>query len=971
MGVLKIGILKTMNRASLKRWRVVFAMWLLTSFTGGIALCQQGIERKVESQSATWPIQHKLLSNFCFDCHDEATAEGGLNLQQLWLDNRLDEELVFENLINSKMPPRDSAQPTRKEKRSILDWLARQQALKQGLSPASRQRRISRFEFNQSLNDLLATSLNIEDSIPEDRGSSHFDTNRNILLTTETLQAYFRSVDQMLEFAFPARGFSAAKVWTTHQVRDSHPTYRIYVHPYRQGLLFSWTRANNGNNYSFFYDHFEPPEAGWYDLTFDAAKVGDFREDVTVQVYAGKYYFADDRPQPQRMIGVISLSAKKLTSQTIRAFLRPGENISVHCYSKHTWRQEAAQQGAYIRQLQVRGPVLESWPPKSFRKVFSGLKLITPKRPTQMVRGYSSNLEALGGRVRVSSFQPGREKEKMLDGSNQSFWHTRFKPDVAKPPHYVILENPERHPIQGLKYSTWLGGNGNGQVKAYEIAVSDDGQSWSPKLVAGKLEVQLETEQPILFPQSTRKRFIKFLITEAVSLDGKSLASIGQLDVIPEMPAAEKRFKVDVDSASVDKLRGVIKRFAEEAFSTSLPESELGPYLETAIRSLETQGDFVAATKEGLKSILCSHRFLLTPNEHTDDSLRVATSLAKCLWLSIPDQRLLKMAAQDSLTAETWSTEIERMLQDPKAQRWIHSFCNQWLNLRTFDQISPSLKLYPLYDDLLNYFLPLETEAYLAYLVQHNLPVIRLIDSDFSILNQRLAQHYDVPDVFGQELRKVAFQPDSPRGGLLTMGSVLKVTTDGFQTSPILRGAWISKNIVGNTLLPPPPNVKAIEPDSNRAQTLKEQIKAHQSQAECAACHKQIDPYGFALESFDATGRFRERYRLEESHQGTFLYRPEGYYRWASRVESSGSMGGIEFRNVDQFKRMLLRQHKQVAYNFAKKFFEYANGYGPTLTQRIELYDLIPAKAEQCRIRDLIVKVLIFSLEIQKNGRHR
>ena len=175
----------------------------------------------------------------------------------------------------------------------------------------------------------------------------------------------------------------------------------------------------------------------------------------------------------------------------------------------------------------------------------------------------------------------------------------------------------------------------------------------------------------------------------------------------------------------------------------------------------------------------------------------------------------------------------------------IHSFCNQWLNLRSFDKVTPSLKLYPLYNDLLNHFLPIETEAYLDYLIRENLPVGRLIDSDFSFLNQRLAQHYGIPEIYGHNMRKVSFKPDVPRGGLLTMGSVLKVTADGFDTSPILRGAWISKNIAGNTLSPPPESVEAIEPEHGKAaSTLREQIEKHKKNQACYACHKSIDPTG-------------------------------------------------------------------------------------------------------------------------------
>jgi hypothetical protein len=307
------------------------------------------------------------------------------------------------------------------------------------------------------------------------------------------------------------------------------------------------------------------------------------------------------------------------------------------------------------------------------------------------------------------------------------------------------------------------------------------------------------------------------------------------------------------------------------------------------------------------------------------------------------------------------------MLQDEKGQRMIHSFCDQWLNLRLFNKVTPSLKLYPLYNDLMNHYLPLETEAYLNHLIQENLPVGHLIDSNFSFLNQRLAQHYGIEGVIGQQMRKVTFAPEVPRGGLLTMGSVLKVTADGFDTSPILRGAWISKNIAGNTLSPPPENVKAIEPKHGKeAATLREQIEEHKSNKTCYACHKSIDPYGFAFESFDATGQWRTKYRVKKPHKATFQYRPKGYYDLAGEVDPSGSIDKEKFADVFGLKKILLSNHKKIAYNFIKKFFEYANGYQPSLKQRIDLFALIPEEPNKCRMKDLITKTLVYSLTTQQ-----
>ena len=899
------------------------------------------------------------FENYCFDCHDGEAKKGNLDLANLLEKDDFDGSLIFEHLITSRMPPKNKKQPRAEEKKLMLGWLAQRQTE----SAPNSYRRISRHEFVHSVNDLLGVKLDLAGMIPEDRGTYNFDSDRRVQLTKEMLTSYFSVADEMLEFALPEKGFAQERIWVTNRIKDSHKTYNIYTQKYKEGILFSWTRANNGNSYSFFYDNFDPPVRGWYELTFDAMKLGSFKEDVSIQVFAGKYYYADDRPQQQRLLGVISLGNRDVKSHTVRAFLHPGENVSVHCYSKYTFRKKTGEQGAYIKQLKVRGPVLDEWLPSSYRNIFDGLPMNAPPRVARNTSVSLTKLKAIGGGISVSSFQKGMEKEKMQDGSNRTFWHTRFKPTLAKPPHYVILENSKGKEIEGLSYATWSGGNGNGQVKAYSIHLSDEGKSWGPPILEGKLEIGLANEQSILFPKPTTKRFIKFLVTDAFTLDGRSLASIGKLDVLTSLPRPVSTIEVSVSSSSPEDLKKVIKRFAQKAFSSNLSEEELAPYYGVSLNSLKEQGDFVMAAKVGLKAIVCSHRFLMAPGEHANRSYLMAADLSRILWLSIPDEELLSLSKTEKLSAQTIPTQIERMLKDEKSRRMIHSFCAQWLNLRSFNKVTPSLKLYPLYDDLMNHYLPLETEDYLNHLIQENLPVGHLIDSDFSFLNQRLAQHYGIEGVIGQQMRKVTFAPEVPRGGLLTMGSVLKVTADGFDTSPILRGAWVSKNIAGNTLSPPPESVKAIEPEHGKeAATIREQIEQHKNNKVCYACHKSIDPYGFALENFDATGQWRSKYRVKKPHSGTFQFRLQGYHILAGDVDTVGEIDKSKFEDVFGFKKILLSDHKKVAYNFAKKFFEYANGYQPNLKQRLHLHAMISENAQECRMKDLIVKVLGYSL---------
>lgn len=937
----------------------------LSIMVAGSLLCLCFAPRSLRAEDSI-----ELFGQYCLDCHTGPDAEGDFNLSQKLEGRPFDATLIFENIATAKMPPADVDAPSEAERSTMLSWLAGQQPE----SEPNAFRRLSRHEFVHSVNDLIGTKLDLAAQIPEDRGTRTFDSDRRIGLSRKMLTSYFAVADEMLEHALPTDGFVNEQTWVTNKLQDSHKTYNIYVRDYKEGVLFSWTRANNGNSYSFFYDHFDPPVAGWYELTFDAAKVGDLQGDVSIQVHAGKYYYADDRPQPQRLLDVISVGSEKVQTKTIRAYLRPGDNISVHCFHKDNFRDKDPKRGAYIKQMTARGPLQDAWPPSRYGMLFGDLPVKTIGNPMRErgtengatrslahASGYQSNLQKIGGSIAVSSFQVGMEKEKMQDGSNRTFWHTRFKPTLAEPPHFVILRNPNRHKIEGLSYATWSGGNGNGQVEKFEVYASKDGKDWGEPIARGDLETRLANEQPIPFPAATNAPFIKFVATQSFSIDGRSLASIGKLDVVVTLNEELAKSQISMASARIEDLRSVIRRFAKRAFSSNVSDSELQPYFDVAQATLRRDGDFIEAAKTGFKAVICSHRFLMVPGEHSSEQLSQAAALARTIWMSVPDDR----TGESNLPLRD---QIAAMLDDPRSDRMVQSLCDQWLNLRSWNNVSPSLKLYPRYDDLLNHYLPLETNAYLAHLIRENRPVRELIDSDYSFLNQRLANHYGIAGVVGQQMRKVSFGADVPRGGLLTMGSVLKVTTDGFVTSPVLRGAWISKNIVGTPVSPPPETVKAIEPEhGDEAASLREQIAQHKTNDACYACHKSIDPYGFALENFDSTGQWRTRYSTELPHRGTFTFRLQGYFKTTLEVDTAGEINDQEFANIFGLKKLLVSDERKIAYNFAKKFFEYANGYEPSLKQRLELMAMIAP--DDCRMRDLVTDVLMYSVKLEADQR--
>jgi hypothetical protein len=198
------------------------------------------------------------------------------------------------------------------------------------------------------------------------------------------------------------------------------------------------------------------------------------------------------------------------------------------------------------------------------------------------------------------------------------------------------------------------------------------------------------------------------------------------------------------------------------------------------------------------------------------------------------------------------------------------------------------------------------------------------------------------------------------------MGSIMRATSDGFVTSPIQRGAWISKNIVGTTLSPPPLNVVAFEPNRKGPQgmTIREQLSEHMRRSSCHACHKSIDPYGLALESFDPSGRWRDTYRVATAqNQKTFVWRAQGFFKETTGVDPSGELDGEPFQDVRELKRILAAHPEKLAYNLAKQFFHYANGYEASLKQRIDLHRVVTQGEANMGLRDIVRKTIIYSIE--------
>ena len=416
-----------------------------------------------------------------------------------------------------------------------------------------------------------------------------------------------------------------------------------------------------------------------------------------------------------------------------------------------------------------------------------------------------------------------------------------------------------------------------------------------------------------------------------------------------------------------EHVKDIVARFAPLAFRRPLVEGELEAYAGLAVPFLGDGQPFSEAIRVPLRAVLSAPPFLFHAGEAGDlDDFALATRLSYFLWRSMPDAELADLARGGRLTdPEVLSAQVDRMLGDPKSQRFITDYAGQALRLYEIRQTSPDASLYPEYDDRLGQAMRLETELFLKELVYENLGVDHLVDSDFTFVNRRLAEHYGIEGVTGQYMRRVELPADSPRGGILAQASIHKITANGTTTSPVPRGNFVLANLLGTPAPPPPPDVGSLEPDTRGATTIREQLTAHRANPVCASCHRTIDPPGFALESFDPIGGFRANYRISGGMQQFGDFTVPLPFKEGPPVDSSGvTPSGDRFGGILEYKQFLLdHEVEKVARHLASQLLVFSTGAEIAFADRDAVGQIIERlRDEGYPIRSMIHEVVASDL---------
>jgi len=398
-------------------------------------------------------------------------------------------------------------------------------------------------------------------------------------------------------------------------------------------------------------------------------------------------------------------------------------------------------------------------------------------------------------------------------------------------------------------------------------------------------------------------------------------------DVVREAPKERILFlKPGKKLLPRDAARKTLSFFASRGFRRPVEPVELANLVRLYDQAVSRRQKHEEALRYALKAVLVSPSFLFrverdqpSPEPYLLGDYELASRLSYFLWSNMPDDELFKLAGAKRLhDPQVLDAQVTRMLKDPKADAFAESFVSQWLRIRELQTTAqPDPRRFPTYTPTLRDAMYQETVQFFGSVLRDNSSLLKLLDADYTYLNEELAKHYGFEGISGPQMRRVALT-DKNRGGVLTMGSVLTITSYPQRTSPVLRGKWVLEEVLGAPIPPPPPNAGGLPADDapKAGQTFRQRLELHRTKPECASCHSRMDPIGFGLENFDVVGRWRTKIGSET-------------------VDSSAQLPtGEKFQGAPELKALILARKEEFARNLTEKMLAYSLGRG------LEPYDI-------------------------------
>lgn len=972
-----------------------------------------------------------FLSAHCYECHDDVSTKGGLDLTALATDLGNPDVLakwvlIHDQVQKGEMPPKDKAGPDVAARKAFTESLAADLIAAERKKDTGLVRRLNRVEYEHTLQDLLALPmLRVKELLPEDGQQHGYDKTPGALeLSHVQIRKYMEAADMALRQAIadapdrpetvtwrglaaeqdtgraaiaihcgaPVRNGKVAPELTSkvmgNPVEDPGNCYRAAVFDGRADSIAVLSGVFGAHQPQGLQpDRFKVKTGGWHRVRFsiwglrwNRGAIEPARRSVIRKYteYDGKLPWKKDERQrwigtplaePQvreteentafygdmpvvhvvraslkgQVLGFFDAPSLKPTEHEIRVWLEPGEMVSFHPMTlPGTGPMNAPTSngargyegpGVAFDWFEIEGPLLDAWPPRSQQHLFGETPIgqfprpVVPGRPT--VGGSGEALAVPHADFAGAGHQ--LETEWFLNVTGEIKTTINF----AKPGTYEL------------------------RVAAYQTPAGNEvAQLWTKldgrEMPHGRFKIEAERSAP----HTIRRTF------EIVSAGPAEIGLAFPNDFLDEKTKADRNLavrgieiapvKLAEHSVAAPEPGDLLRAFAGRAFRRPVEAAEVTPYLDIVHAELRAGASFPDAMFAGYQAILCAPDFLFLGLE---GDFALASRLSYFLWNSVPDGELLDLAGKGELSKPAiLRAQVDRMLNDPRSDRFVGHFTDEWLKLKDIDFTTPDPQLYPEFDEWLRDSMLAETRAYFRQMIAEDRGVSHVIDSDFVLVNQRLAELYGIQGVAGSQLRAVNLPKESPRGGLLAQAAVLKVTANGTATSPVLRGVWVMERILGIPRRPPPPNVPAVEPDATGAVTIREMIEAHRADAACASCHRVMDPPGLALEHFDPIGGWRAHYRASgnpkmvmtdkknrvkelEPHVSVLTARGDRKnIRLGGEVDASGELtDGATFADLEGLRALLLRDEAGLAENLARQLTIYATGSGHRFSDRAEI----------------------------------
>ena len=821
-----------------------------------------------------------LLKEHCEGCHGADKQKGKFRVDDLSLavnDLQTAErwQKILDAINSGEMPPQEEKkQPGKPEKADFLDELAQVMvAARRTLSDQNgniAMRRLNQREYKNTLRVLLGADVDVSE-LPSDTDAARFDTvGTGLFMSGNQVEQYESIAMKALEEAFALRAAAGVQKKFRYEVEETNQKFKETVDTEleKHERASRWVKAVE--------EAAGKPE--------NAELVAELRKNSkNDSVFRRSWKSIPGAPAPEEF-GFTT--PENNTDQANRAFAR---GPSVFAYQMRYLEQPALDTGAYL--------TIQDQDGGSNSALFVSIPGDFP--PGDYVI-----------RVRAGVTPQATPERRFLDFGFKG----RSRPVTSVHEVTGTVEAPSV--IEIPFHRTWLHRDQN----AYRLYVREKGTADSNE------QIKLKLDQG--------KKLNGVAPDFAIWVDWIEIERLPETeaDTPPGIRALNIALDEKTPAPKPPELRAALERFALEAFRGSKPTER---YLDRLIRLYdESRADGTRhsiALKETLSVVLASPKFLYRAEPSPAEGRRklqgneIATRLSYFLWGAPPDATLRALGdGVELLQPAVLAQQTDRLLNDQRSMEFVKAFSRQWLNLDRLDFFQFSAELYPKFDFGTKWAARQEVYETLAYLLRENASARDLLKADYVLINGVLANYYGIGDVHGDAFRKVPLPTASPRGGLLGMAAVLAMGSNGEHTSPVERGAWVLRKVLNDPPPPAPANVPALTRLAGKVLTTRERVSAHQEDAQCASCHRKIDPIGFGLENFDAVGLWRTEDSFQaRDNDGKPL--PNAKKTWV--IDPAGAFHrGPAFRDFHEMREVVASRTDAFARGIASSLIEYGLG---------------------------------------------